>query len=46
MPEVAAVFTTSGDPDPIVHLRVSEVNHLSRAIDRLRRSGRVTEARR
>jgi DNA-binding Lrp family transcriptional regulator len=42
MPEVAAVFTTAGDPDAIVHLRVSDVNHLSRAIDRLRRSGRVT----
>jgi DNA-binding Lrp family transcriptional regulator len=42
MPEVAAVFTTAGDPDAIVHLRVSDVNHLSQAIDWLRRSGRVT----
>ena len=41
MPEVAAVFTIAGDPDAIVHLRVDDVAHLSRAIDRLRRSGRV-----
>ena len=42
MPEVVAVFTTAGDPDAIVHMRVSDVDHLTRAIDRLRRSGRVT----
>jgi Lrp/AsnC family transcriptional regulator, leucine-responsive regulatory protein len=42
MPEVVAVFTTAGDPDALVHLRVSDVNHLTRAIDRLRRSGRIT----
>ena len=42
MSEVAAVFTTAGDPDAIVHLQVSDVNHLTRAIDQLRRSGRVT----
>jgi DNA-binding Lrp family transcriptional regulator len=41
MSEVVAVFTTAGDPDAIVHLRVSDVNHLTRAIDQLRRSGRV-----
>lgn len=42
MSEVVAVFTTAGDPDAIVHLQVSDVNHLTRAIDQLRRSGRVT----
>jgi DNA-binding Lrp family transcriptional regulator len=42
MPEVVAVFTTAGDPDAIVHLQVTDVNHLTRAIDQLRQSGRVT----
>jgi Lrp/AsnC family transcriptional regulator, leucine-responsive regulatory protein len=42
MPEVITVFTTAGDPDAIVHLRVRDVEHLTRAIDRLRRSERVT----
>jgi len=42
MSEIVAVFTTAGDPDAIAHLRVSDVNHLTRAIDRLRGSGRVT----
>jgi DNA-binding Lrp family transcriptional regulator len=40
--EVAAVFTTAGDPDALVWLRVQDVAHLKQAIDRLRRSGRVT----
>lgn len=42
MPEVLAVFTTAGDPDAIVHLRVRDTNHLTRVIDRIRRGGSVT----
>jgi Lrp/AsnC family transcriptional regulator, leucine-responsive regulatory protein len=42
MPEVQAVFTTAGDPDALVHIRVRDVSHLTQAIDRLRRSGNVT----
>jgi len=42
MPEVQAVFTTAGDPDALVHVRVRDVGHLTAVIDRLRRSGRVT----
>lgn len=42
MPEVQAVFTTAGDPDAIVWIRVRDVKDLTRAIDQLRRSGRVT----
>ena len=42
MPEVVAVFTTAGDPDALVWLRVSDMDQLGHAIDRLRRSGRVT----
>ncbi|HTX07833.1 MAG TPA: Lrp/AsnC family transcriptional regulator [Solirubrobacteraceae bacterium] len=42
LPEVQAVFTTAGDPDALVWLRVRDVKHLTRVIDQLRRTGRVT----
>lgn len=42
MPEVVAVFTTAGDPDALVWLRVADVQSLGNAIEKLRRSGRVT----
>lgn len=42
LPEVQAVFTIAGDPDAIVWLRVSDARHLTRVIDQLRRTGRVT----
>lgn len=42
LPEVQAVFTTAGDPDALVWIRVRDVNDLTRVIDLLRRSGRVT----
>jgi Lrp/AsnC family transcriptional regulator, leucine-responsive regulatory protein len=42
LPEVDAVYTTAGDPDALVHLRVEDVADLTRVIDLLRRSGRVT----
>lgn len=41
LPEVRAVFTTAGDPDALVWLRVRDVEGLKRIIDRLRRSGKV-----
>lgn len=41
-PEVQAIFTIAGDPDALVWIRVQDVAHLKRVIDRLRRSGRVT----
>jgi Lrp/AsnC family leucine-responsive transcriptional regulator len=40
--EVDAVYTIAGDPDALVHLRVRDVNDLTRVIDLLRRSGQVT----
>lgn len=40
--EVEAVFTTAGDPDALVWIRVRDVAHLTTVIDRLRRSGNVT----
>lgn len=39
--EVLTVFTTAGDPDALVWLRVRDVEDLKRVIDRLRRSGTV-----
>lgn len=39
--EVRTVFTTAGDPDALVWLRVGDVDHLKRVIDGLRRSGKV-----
>jgi Lrp/AsnC family transcriptional regulator, leucine-responsive regulatory protein len=42
IPEAEAVFTLAGDPDAVVHLRVRDTEHLTRTIDRLRRSGSVT----
>jgi hypothetical protein len=35
------VFTTAGDPDALVWIRVKDVNDLTRVIDILRRSGPV-----
>jgi Lrp/AsnC family leucine-responsive transcriptional regulator len=40
--EVEAVYTTAGDPDALVLIRVRDVADLTRVIDLLRRSGRVT----
>jgi Lrp/AsnC family transcriptional regulator, leucine-responsive regulatory protein len=42
LPEVLAVYTTAGDPDALVRIRVRDVADLTRVIDLLRRSGRVT----
>jgi Lrp/AsnC family leucine-responsive transcriptional regulator len=42
IPEVQAVFTTAGDPDALVWIRVKDVADLKRVVDQLRRSGRVT----
>ena len=42
LPEVDAVYTTAGDPDALVHMRVRDVADLTRVIDLLRRSGQIT----
>lgn len=42
LPEVEAIYTTAGDPDALVHLRVRDVADLTRVIDILRRTGKVT----
>jgi len=42
LPELVEGFTIAGDPDALVHLRVRDLDHLKRVIDRIRRSGAVT----
>jgi DNA-binding Lrp family transcriptional regulator len=42
IPEVIEAFTTAGDPDALVRLRVQDLDDLKKAVDRIRRSGRVT----
>jgi DNA-binding Lrp family transcriptional regulator len=42
IPEVIELFTTAGDPDALARIRVKDVEHLKRVINRLRRSGQVT----
>jgi Lrp/AsnC family transcriptional regulator, leucine-responsive regulatory protein len=43
--EVEAVFTTAGDPDALVWIRVRDVADLTRVIDLLRRNPKVTETK-
>jgi Lrp/AsnC family leucine-responsive transcriptional regulator len=40
LPELVESFTLAGDPDALVRLRVSDVDHLKRVLDRLRRAQR------
>jgi Lrp/AsnC family leucine-responsive transcriptional regulator len=42
LPEVEAIYTTAGDPDALVRIRVRDMQDLTRVVDLLRRSGRVT----
>jgi DNA-binding Lrp family transcriptional regulator len=40
LPELVESFTLAGDPDALVRLRVDDVDHLKRVIDRIRRGRR------
>ena len=42
MDEVQNFFTVAGDPDVLVRLRVRDVDHLQRVVNRIRRTGLVT----
>lgn len=42
LPEVLQIFTTAGDPDALIRMRVRDMAHLRRAVDQLRRGGQVT----
>jgi Lrp/AsnC family leucine-responsive transcriptional regulator len=37
LPELVESFTLAGDPDALIHVRVKDVEHLKRVIDRVRR---------
>ena len=45
VPEVEEVLTLAGDPDALVWIRVLDIADLTRVIDLLRRSGRVTSTK-
>ena len=40
LPELVESFTLAGEPDALVRLRVDDVDHLKRVIDRIRRGRR------
>jgi DNA-binding Lrp family transcriptional regulator len=40
LPELVESFTLAGDPDALLRLRVSSVDHLKRTIDQIRRTRR------
>lgn len=42
MPETVEAFTTAGDPDALVRVRATDLDHLKHVVDRIRRSGKVT----
>jgi Lrp/AsnC family transcriptional regulator, leucine-responsive regulatory protein len=42
VPEVQQFFTIAGDPDALVKIVVSDVDHLQRVVNAMRRSGKIT----
>lgn len=42
VPEVQEFFTIAGDPDALVRIRVSDVDHLQRVVNAMRRTGKLT----
>lgn len=42
VPEIQQFFTIAGDPDAVVRIRVSDVDHLQRVVNAMRRSGKIT----
>ena len=42
LPEVQEVMAIAGDPDALVHVRVDDMEHLQRVVNKLRRTGTVT----
>lgn len=42
LPELIESFMIAGDPDVLVRLRVTDLDHLKRVIDKIRRTGNVT----
>lgn len=42
VPEVEQFFTIAGDPDAVVRIVVSDVDHLQRVVNAMRRTGKIT----
>lgn len=42
VPEVQQFFTIAGDPDAVVRIVVSDVDHLQRVVNAMRRTGKIT----
>jgi len=42
VPEIRQFFTIAGDPDAVVRIVVSDVDHLQRVVNALRRTGKIT----
>jgi len=42
VPEVQQFFTIAGDPDALVRIVVSDVDHLQRVVNSMRRTGKIT----
>ena len=42
VPEVQQFFTIAGDPDALVRFVVSDVDHLQRVVNAMRRTGKIT----
>ncbi len=40
--EIVEAFTTAGDPDALVRVRVSDLDQLKHIVDRIRRTGKIT----
>jgi DNA-binding Lrp family transcriptional regulator len=45
LPELVESFTIAGDPDALVRLRVTDLDHLKRVIDKMRRGGRIASTK-
>jgi DNA-binding Lrp family transcriptional regulator len=43
--EVVAAFTVSGEPDAVLRLRVESIEHLEKAVERLRRDRNIVRTR-
>lgn len=45
IPEVVEAFTIAGDTDALLRVRVNDLDHLRRVIDRIRRSSHITSTK-
>jgi DNA-binding Lrp family transcriptional regulator len=43
--EIISAFTVSGEPDAVLRLRVESIDHLEKAVERLRRDDNIVRTR-